>query len=52
LESQAVYQTTPYLTPNPALGGAPWYFYFGLTKGNTALNRFFEKYVGQNTLNE
>ena len=52
LESQAVYQTTPYLTPNPALGGAPWYFYFCLTKGNTALKRFFEKYVGQNTLNE
>jgi len=52
LESQAVYQIQPYLTPNAALTGAPWYFYFGLTKGNTALNRFFEKYVGQTNLNE
>lgn len=52
LESQAVYQYTGNVQPNPALGGAPWYFYFGLTKGATALNKFFEKYVGQKTLNE
>jgi len=46
------YQYLPILTPNPAaLGGAPWYFYFGLTKGSTAINRFFEKYIGI-TLNE
>ena len=45
------YQYLPLLTPNPALGGAPWYFYFGLTKGATAINRFFEKYIGI-TLNE
>jgi len=53
LESIGQYQyTTPPLNNNPALGGAPWYFYFGLTKGKTALNRFFEKYLGQKGLNE
>jgi hypothetical protein len=51
LEYRGQYQTTGVVTPNPALGGAPWYFYFGLTKGSTAINRFFEKYIGI-TLNE
>jgi hypothetical protein len=51
LEYRGQYQTSGVVTPNPALGGAPWYFYFGLTKGSTAINRFFEKYIGI-TLNE
>lgn len=35
------------LTPNPALAGAPWYFYFGVKKGATSLNRFITKYIGE-----
>lgn len=32
---------------NPSvLVGAPWHFYFGVTKGATAINRFFTKYLG------
>jgi len=47
LQYRGDYQTGPgALQPNPALVGAPWYFYFGLVKGSTALNRFFDKYVG------
>jgi hypothetical protein len=40
------------LTNNPSLGGAPWYFYFGLRKGNTAINRFYHKFIGETNLNE
>ena len=47
------------ICPNPtffggtnAIGGAPWYFYFGLNKGNTAMNRYYNKYIGENILNE
>jgi hypothetical protein len=32
-------------TPNPFIGGAPWYFYFGLNKNRTALNKFRQKYI-------
>jgi hypothetical protein len=39
------------LSPNPALGGAPWYFYFGLRRGATAMDRFYTKYIGETTLN-
>jgi hypothetical protein len=46
------YQTRPNATPNPALGGAPWYFYFGVTKGKTAINRFYTAYLGETNLNE
>jgi hypothetical protein len=34
------------------LGGAPWYFYFGLKKGNTAINKFATKYIGRIGLND
>ena len=34
------------------LGGAPWYFYFGLRKGNTAINRFSTKFIGTTNINE
>jgi hypothetical protein len=40
------------LNSNPGLGGAPWYFYFGLIKGSTAINRFYSKYIGETVLNE
>lgn len=40
------------ITLNPGLVGAPWYFYFGLMKGNTALNKFYTKYVGSADINE
>lgn len=46
------YQFNPPATPNPALGGAPWYFYFGVTKGKTAINRFYTAYLGETNLNE
>jgi len=48
----AIYQLTPATTPNPALGGAPWYFYFGVKKGATAINKFYTAYIGETTLNE
>lgn len=38
--------------PNPGLVGAPWYFYFGVVKGDTALNKFVTKYIGETVLNE
>jgi len=44
------YVTTPD-SNNPGLGGAPWYFYFGLLKGSTAINKFYSKYIGETTLN-
>ena len=47
----AIYQLTPTTTPNPALGGAPWYFYFGVKKGATAINKFYTTYIGETTLN-
>jgi hypothetical protein len=47
----AIYQLSPNATPNPALGGAPWYFYFGVRKGATAINRFYTTYIGETTLN-
>ena len=34
------------------LGGAPWYFYFGLYKGKSSINRFYTKYIGETALNE
>lgn len=47
------YYTLPLLmSTNPGLGGAPWYFYFGLIKGNSSMDRFYNKYIGENTLNE
>lgn len=33
-------------------GGAPWYFYFGLKKGKTAMNKFITTYMGDTDLNE
>jgi hypothetical protein len=47
----AIYQLTPATTPNPALGGAPWYFYFGAKKGATAINKFYTTYIGETELN-
>ena len=47
----AIYQLTPATNPNPALGGAPWYFYFGVKKGATAINKFYTTYIGETTLN-
>lgn len=47
----AIYQLNPNTTPNPALGGAPWYFYFGVKKGATAINKFYTTYIGETTLN-
>ena len=46
------YQVLPPIQNLPALGGAPWYFYFGLRRGQTAINRFYTKYVGEGGLNE
>jgi len=37
---------------NPMVFGAPWYFYFGLFKGRTAIDKFFIKYVFDNTLRD
>lgn len=64
-DNSTVFTATSYndtaitICPNPAtgggtnaLGGAPWYFYFGLKKGNSAMDKFYNKYVGENTLNE
>ena len=47
----AIFQLKPQTTPNPALGGAPWYFYFGVKKGATAINKFYTTYIGETTLN-
>jgi hypothetical protein len=46
------YVIQPDVNPNPALGGAPWYFYFGLKKGNTAMDKFYQKYIGESNLND
>lgn len=56
-DSSGNYQVPPpisnaTLNNNPGLGGAPWYFYFGLRRGQTAINRFYTKYVGEGGLNE
>jgi hypothetical protein len=37
---------TPKKSTPVVLVGAPWHFYFGVTKGATAINRFFTKYLG------
>jgi hypothetical protein len=44
----------PYVVANPQdqIVGAPWYFYFGLVKGSSAINKFRDKYIGETTLNE
>ena len=31
--------------PNPILVGAPYHFYFGLSKGKSSLDKFFTKYL-------
>jgi hypothetical protein len=46
-----IFQIIPQTTPNPSLGGAPWYFYFGVKKGATAINRFYTTYIGETELN-
>lgn len=53
------YTTTASIYPNPsvaggrnAIHGAPWYFYFGLIKGSSAMNKFTTKYIGEAILNE
>lgn len=46
------YVISPAVNPNPALGGAPWYFYFGLKKGNSAMDKFYQKYIGEGKLND
>jgi len=55
-DSSGNYQVPPPISNatlynNPGLGGAPWYFYFGLRRGQTAINRFYTKYVGEGGLN-
>ena len=52
VDANGNYSVVPNVTPNPALGGAPWYFYFGVTKGKTAINRFYTAYIGETNLNE
>ena len=52
IEASPIYLTGATINPNPALAGAPWYFYFGLKKGETAINKFYTKYIGETTLNE
>jgi hypothetical protein len=44
--------TAPTIMGHTILGGAPWYFYFGLRKGNTAINRFSTKFIGTTNINE
>ena len=44
--------SAPTIQGKTILGGAPWYFYFGLRKGNTAINRFSNKFIGTTGLNE
>jgi len=43
---------TPKKSTPVVLVGAPWHFYFGVTKGATAINRFFTKYLGIEEFNE
>jgi hypothetical protein len=52
IEASPIYLTGATININPALAGAPWYFYFGLKKGETAINKFYTKYIGETTLNE
>lgn len=51
-ESNVPFVNQSPLIHNPGLVGAPWYFYFGLMKGKTAINLFYTKYIGETTLNE
>jgi hypothetical protein len=44
--------TAPTIQGKTILGGAPWYFYFGLRKGNTAINKFSNKFIGTTGINE
>jgi hypothetical protein len=41
------YQEKGSLIPSNSIVGAPWYFYFGLRKGSTAMNKFATKYIGE-----
>jgi hypothetical protein len=46
------FRYTPKNAKPAVLVGAPWHFYFGVTKGATAINRFFTKYLGIEEFNE
>lgn len=39
-------------TPPQTLGGAPFYFYFGLKKGVTSLNKFRNEFLGEVNYND
>jgi hypothetical protein len=51
VNSAGQYITNINMHYNPGLGGSPWYFYFGMSKGNTAMDRFYTKYIGESLLN-
>jgi len=46
--NQTTYNYAANFNPNDRkiLVGAPWYFYFGLNRGKTAINKFYSKYIG------
>jgi hypothetical protein len=39
------YDPEPYIGGGPFLFGAPFYFYFGLTNGASAFDRFAAKWI-------
>lgn len=49
LTSSGDYQYSGFSTVNPILVGAPNHHYYGLRRGRTAMNRFYTKYIGENT---
>ena len=46
VDDNGEYQYIPKQTPNRFLVGAPFHFYFGLINGDTALDKFKTKYIG------
>ena len=44
------YNNSPYNTDNArTLTSAPWYFYFGLKKGKSAMDKYVQQYLGTET---
>ena len=48
-EDDSGYNSIAYSNQNPILVGAPNHHYYGLRRGRTAMNRFYTKYIGENT---
>ena len=45
-----MYSSSTVNFPTKFIVGAPWYFYFGLRRGRSAINRFYTQYIGEEVI--